>query len=631
MAALATGLPAGAAAEQASQPTVTAAGQLDVSGSGDPSGHTCALLAEASVRCWGFGGAGRLGYASTSTIGDDEDPGSVGPVDLGVGRTAKAVSAGAFHTCALLGDDRVHCWGFGGEGRLGYASTGTIGDDEPPGSVGPVDLGAARTAKAISAGGGHSCALLDDNAVRCWGFGSDGRLGHPSRINIGDDETPGSVGPVNLGAGRSAKAISAGQSHTCALLDDDTVRCWGFGANGQLGYGNTNTVGDNETPGSVGPVDLGAGRSAKAISAGDGHTCALLDEGSVRCWGFAGNGRLGYANTADIGDNETPGSVPSVDFGPGRTAKAISAGGGHSCALLDDGSVRCWGFGANGRLGYANTNDVGDDEAPASVGPVNLGPGRTAVAISAGGRHTCARLDDSTVRCWGSGANGRLGYCNEADIGDDEAPGSVGAVNLATSACRPPPSYPAIPSDRGDQIDRALASEARRARRLRACLARVGRHARRERRRARRGSARRRARAKHHLRRHKRSRRRACLKRYGRTPGRVTRPAARAVSKTKVILTFNAPGSDGHRPPASRTYLVKQSRRPIRGSRAFRRARSLCRGRCRFSTVTRVGAQITLTVTGLRPRTTYYYAVAARDNVSGRLGPRSRTVRARTR
>jgi hypothetical protein len=89
------------------------------------------------------------------------------------------------------------------------------------------------------------------------------------------------------------------------------------------------------------------------------------------------------------------------------------------------------------------------------------------------------------------------------------------------------------------------------------------------------------------------------------------------------MLGFFAPGTDGNRPPAARSYVVKQSRRPIRGRRGFRRAQTLCHGRCRFA-VTRVGSN-------LRPRTTYYYAIAARDNVSGRLGRRSRAVRVRTR
>ena len=392
--------------------------------------HSCAIADDGSVRCWGLGTFGRLGYGNITNIGDDETPGSVGPVDLGAGRTAVALTSGLAHTCALLDDGTVRCWGAGVDGRLGYGNVDNIGDDETPGSVGPVDLGAGRTAVAIAAGAIHTCALLDDGTVRCWGYGPFGRLGYGDQANIGDDETPGSVGPVDLGAGRTAVAITGGRFHTCALLDDGTVRCWGLGSDGQLGYGNTASIGDNETPGSVGPVDLGAGRTAVAIAAGDNHNCAVLDDGTTRCWGLGSDGQLGYGNTATIGDDEAPGSVGPVGLGAGRTAVAVTAGLAHTCARLDNGAVRCWGLGADGRLGYANTTTIGDDESPAAAGPVDLGAGRTAVEVAAGVAHNCARLDDGSVRCWGLGAGGQLGYSATASVGDDEAPGSVGPVSL---------------------------------------------------------------------------------------------------------------------------------------------------------------------------------------------------------
>jgi alpha-tubulin suppressor-like RCC1 family protein len=166
--------------------------------------------------------------------------------------------------------------------------------------------------------------------------------------------------------------ISAGGYHTCALLDDGSVRCWGYGADGQLGYGNTNNVGEHQPPGSVGSVDLGPGRTATAISASLAHTCAIVDNGSVRCWGLGFDGRLGYGNRDNVGDHQTPGSVGPVDLGPGRTAVAISAGGRHTCAILDDGDVRCWGYGGNGQLGFGNTDNIGEFETPGSVAPVDL-------------------------------------------------------------------------------------------------------------------------------------------------------------------------------------------------------------------------------------------------------------------
>jgi len=610
-------LPAVAGAEQAAEPASPAAGRLDAGGL-----HSCAVLVAGSVRCWGYGASGQLGYGTKDTIGDDETPASVSPVSFGAGRTATAITAGDYHTCALLDDGSVRCWGYGGDGRLGYANTNDV---LSPRSAGPVDLGPGRTATAISAGGAHTCALLDDGSVRCWGYGGDGRLGYGNHESIGDNETPGSVGPVDLGAGRSAKAISAGGAHTCAVLDDGSVRCWGIGSSGRLGYGNQTNIGYNETPGSVGPVSLGPGRTAKAISAGDSHTCSLLDDGSLRCWGEGGHGQLGYGSAANAGDTPatTPDKVGAVDLGPGRTAVAITAGGLHTCALLDDGTVRCWGFGGLGQLGYANIENLGDTPAttPSKLGPVDLGAGRTALAISAGARHTCARLDNGSVRCWGYGAYGRLGYCNQDNVGQTDTPGSVGPVNLEAgdggAGCRPASRAP------------AAGSEAVRARGLHRCLATVTSRARRERELARRGSARQRARARRHLTRLISSGRRRCLRLFGRTPGRVTEPLARAVSHTQIELDFTAPGTDASQPPAAHSYLIKQSSRPIRSPRDFARAKALCRGRCHFA-IRRVGGRVSLTVTNLRPHTTYYYAISARDNVSGRPGPRSHTVKQTT-
>ena len=103
-----------------------------------------------------------------------------------------------------------------------------------------------------------------------------------------------------------AGTLDVAYQHSCAVIADGTVRCWGDGANGKLGYGNLNSIGDTETPASAGPVDLGAGQTARAISAGDHHTCALLAGGNVRCWGYGVAGRLGYGNINNVGDNETP-------------------------------------------------------------------------------------------------------------------------------------------------------------------------------------------------------------------------------------------------------------------------------------------------------------------------------------
>ncbi len=406
------------------------AGLLDVGAE-----HACAVLGDGSVRCWGHNTFGQLGYGNTSDVGDDEQPAAAGPVKLGAGRTARAVATGTDHTCALLDDGTVRCWGRNNVGQLGQGNTTDIGDDETPDSVPPVQLGAGRKAVAITAGNQISCALLDDRTVRCWGADTSGQLGtNGPATNIGDDETPAQA-PV-VGLDLPALAISASSSnHVCALLEGGRVGCWGEGSFGALGYGNNQTVGDDEDPQDAGYVNVGAGRTAKAISTGAYDSCAILDDDSLRCWGYGQYGRLGLGNQSSVGMSDVPGSAPVLNFGLGRTVQAVSAGGAftplaHACAVLDDATVRCWGHNPSGQLGYGNASDIGDDEAAGAGGAVNVGAGRTVSAIAAGNASTCALLDDGSVRCWGLGTFGRLGTGATFTIGDDEPPGVLAPAVL---------------------------------------------------------------------------------------------------------------------------------------------------------------------------------------------------------
>jgi alpha-tubulin suppressor-like RCC1 family protein len=160
--------------------------------------------------------------------------------------------------------------------------------------------------------------------------------------------------------------LAAGWEHTCALLETGVVRCWGFGVAGQLGYGNTDFIGDDEAPATAGDVDVGG--VVVQLATGGLHTCALLETGAVRCWGYGESGPLGYGNTSWIGDDEAPATAGDVDVG--GVVVQLTAGDVHTCALMGTGAVRCWGEGVSGRLGYGNTSHIGDDEHPASAGDV---------------------------------------------------------------------------------------------------------------------------------------------------------------------------------------------------------------------------------------------------------------------
>ena len=630
--------------------------------------HACAVRPDGSLVCWGFSGDGQLGYGNSNTVGETNTPGSVGPLNLG-GHTVHALAAGPYHTCAILDDATVRCWGYGFFGALGYGSTTNSID---AGSAPPVDLGAGRTATAITAGGApsgaggpgsgggmHTCVILgtvDPGHVECWGDNTDGALGYPGVAAVGTSTQPVDVGPVNLGTDAAgdpavATSIAAGGQHTCAILQDGSVKCWGYGAYGELGSGSGQAAQD---PSLAGTVDLGTDSAsgtaykATAITAGDYDTCVILNTGAVECWGDNDHGELGYGiTTAQLGDSPTttPDKNGTVDLGAGNTAVAISAGADHTCAILQNGHVECWGNGANGQLGYGNTNSIGLTDSPGSVGPVDLGAGRTATAISAGLTDTCARLDNGSVQCWGLGSAGALGHCNDATVGATNTPGSVPPVDIGYGGAECPPVPPPAttttppaptpsPTPPGPSAYAAgVRAQTLRAKGLRACEAGATRKERAARKRTLRLYPHTSGRRKRLLRGIARAASAAdarCLHKFSRTPGRVAKFSATARANGTIALQFDAVGSDGTSPPAARSYLIRQSARPVRTLHDWGRASALCAQSCTFP-VTQPGTPITLIVTHLHSHATYYYAIAARDNVTGQAGPLSATVHAKTR
>jgi alpha-tubulin suppressor-like RCC1 family protein len=173
-----------------------------------------------------------------------------------------------------------------------------------------------------------------------------------------------SLPAVSLGAGKTAVALAVGASHTCALLNDSSVKCWGYNDYGQLGLGDTANRGDSagEMGDNLPALSLGAGKTAIALASGSQHTCALLNDGSVKCWGYNDYGPLGLGDTANRGDSagEMGESLPVVSLGARKTA-ALAAGGYYTCALLNDGSVKCWGYNEHGQLGLGDTDNRGDN------------------------------------------------------------------------------------------------------------------------------------------------------------------------------------------------------------------------------------------------------------------------------
>jgi alpha-tubulin suppressor-like RCC1 family protein len=392
--------------------------------------HACALFGDHSVKCWGRNDHGQLGLGDTLDRGGA--PGTMGAalptVDLGQGRSALSLSAGNDTTCAVLDTHELKCWGNNPFGKLGLGDGADRGD--APGSMGDalpvVDLGAGARVTAVQVGNYHACALLDDGSLRCWGDGTSAGLG----ANHG--ETPGSMGDglpaVKLGSGRTATRLAAGYNTTCAILDDGATKCWGDNTDGELGLGDELPRG--ASPATMGDalaaLDFGAPRRAVELAPSSYSACARLDDGSVRCWGNGVDLGLGSAENHGGVPGTMGAALPAVALGTGRSAVAVSSGARWSCALLDDHQVKCWGYNQAGALGQGSAANLGDE--PSEMGDhlpeIDLGAGRSVLALAAGSAFGCAILDTRELKCWGSNYYGQLGLGDLLQRG--EAPATMG-------------------------------------------------------------------------------------------------------------------------------------------------------------------------------------------------------------
>ena len=407
---------------------VTAAAPIVISSGGY---HTCALLDNGRIKCWGFNGYGQLGQGDTANKGDGtgEMGDNLGYIDLGINGIAKEISNGLYHTCALLNGGEVKCWGSNQKGQLGQGSSENQGDSssEMGDSLQPISLGTSKTATQISAGHTHTCALLNDGTVKCWGNGHDGRLGqgNTSYIGLKPNQMGDNLPSVNLGSGLTATSIAAGGNHTCALLNNGQVKCWGANNYGQLGIETTSNKGSvlTDMGSNLGSVNLGTGTTAKSIAVGGYHSCAILNDKSVKCWGLNTSGQLGQGSVINLGDNtnEMGDHLNKIELGTGKITKSITAGFYHTCALLNDSKIKCWGAASSGQLGQHSVNSIGNNAGQMgdSLPTVDIGK-LAASAISTGAVHSCAIIASrNTIKCWGASNNGQLGLGNTTNIGDN--------------------------------------------------------------------------------------------------------------------------------------------------------------------------------------------------------------------
>jgi len=231
------------------------------------------------------------------------------------------------------------CWGSNSAGQIGNGETDNA---ETPDAVNDIS-----TATDIAAGSLHTCAVLENGRVKCWGYNLMGQLGNgESGIDYIENTEPGRVSNIS-----SATQVSAGAYYTCALLEDSTVNCWGFNYKGQLGNGTTDTA---EEPEEVDEIS-----SASQIDCGGNHACALLDDGSMKCWGYNYSGQLGNGESGSDADSSTP-----VDVSDISSISQITGGAYHTCAVIDDATLKCWGQNEDGQMGNETNTDA---DTPADV------------------------------------------------------------------------------------------------------------------------------------------------------------------------------------------------------------------------------------------------------------------------
>ena len=409
------------------------------------SAHTCVLTNAGTIKCWGGGDNGQLGNGAIDRQSTAVDV-VTSETDSSPLDGIAAISAGGSWTCALTDRGSVKCWGWEDGGRLGNRVTGFDNVSSTPVDVhtSATDNAPLAGITAISTGSSHTCAITTAGTVKCWGKGEYGKLGNGATT---DETTPIDVCARAKTGGESTcpkltgiVAIAAGWRTTCALTDRGSVKCWGRNSDGQLGNG-TNVDAHYPVDVHTSATESNPLADISSIGAGNAHFCALNNSGNIKCWGSGANGKLGNGGTTD---RLTPVSVCAQAKAGGeescpvlRDIVSINLGGNHACALTTSGTVKCWGSGTSGRLGNGGTSG---SNYPVDVhtGPDDSNTLSGVTAIRAGNNHTCALTNEDHVKCWGYGEAGQMG--NGQLIIDNPAP--VDVISSSWNPIEPPiPSY----------------------------------------------------------------------------------------------------------------------------------------------------------------------------------------------
>lgn len=355
----------------------------------------CGLDAGGRAYCWGSDANGQLGNGATVTS-NMTSPWPVDMTGLPAGTRFASITAGGSSACGLTPEGAAWCWGQDTYGQLGNGAA--ISGNQPlPVAVDMAPLSGA-TFVMLSAGRTHVCGVSDAGIGYCWG--RDGALGLPADAT-GNQHSPSPVDMALLPGGATLVSISTALGHSCGLVSDENLYCWGQNNNGVLGIGSS---GGSFPITAVDVSGLPAGTRFAAVTTGDSHTCALSTDHVAYCWGSGTNGATG--NGQQSLDVLLPNPVVTNTIPAGTHFTVLEGGGTNTCGILDTGAAYCWGFGGWGALG---TGDGTSRYSPHPVATTNLPAGTVFTELSADNNLTCAATAVGTFYCWGRDNQGQQG------------------------------------------------------------------------------------------------------------------------------------------------------------------------------------------------------------------------------
>jgi len=328
-----------------------------------------------------------LGYGDGGTRGDQ--PNEMGEylpfVEIGSHLLVSKLSMGTSFTSIITQTGQLKSWGINGFGQLGYGDANSRGNSaNQVGDYLPfVQVGTGLATEGVALGSSHMCGIFDILSVKCWGKNNVGQLGYGHTNDTGNEpfEMADYLPPVSLPTGVVAEYICSAWEANGVISSTGSMYLWGRNNAGMLGLGHTNNIGDsgNEMGEYLQETTLGTGYTALFATAGDRHFCALLNNFRIKCWGLNGAGQLGYGDSDSRGNAplEMGENLPFVNIGTGNNVQSVHVGYRHTCAVLHNNSLKCWGKGSEGQRGSGDADDRGD--GPNQMGDYlsssNLGTG----------------------------------------------------------------------------------------------------------------------------------------------------------------------------------------------------------------------------------------------------------------